>query len=148
MATKKETPIANAETLEQKVNNEEAASSEAKKIRMNDPLFDWSKIHDFSKNDYVAAAAKHGEKKLYHIHIEVDEDESYDYLAVRPSKSVMMAVADYGKKELIDQANAVLIKNCVLAGDMDALEDFMVYSYVMNNLRKITEQAETFFNKA
>lgn len=95
MTKEKQTPIANAETLEQ-----EASMSEAKKIRMNDPSFDWSKITDFSKEDYIAAVAKHGEKKLYHIHVEVDEDESYDFLAVRPSKTVMSVVADYGKRTI------------------------------------------------
>lgn len=116
--------------------------------KMSDPKFDWDKINGFKQSDYVAAAAKHGEKKLYHIHVEVDEDEVYDYLACRPSKSVMSAVASYGKKEEYDMANDVLVKNCILAGDNSALEDFCVYAKVLENLNSITQKANAFFSKA
>ena len=144
MTAKKNTPIPSAETLE-----ENASTSEAKKIRMNDPSFDWSKITDFSQEDYIQAVAKHGEKRIYHLHIEVDEEEKYDYLLVRPSKQVMSAVAKYGVDKYYDRANNFLIKNCTLAGDMQAMEDdAMIFTEVLKTLTTFSNQAHTFFSKA
>ena len=81
-------------------------------------------IVDFTEEEHTELKLKYG-KRLKHVTVQVDEDERYDYLIVRPKKNILLAMAK--KKDDLEEANDILIRNCVAAGNMEALEDSTVY---------------------
>lgn len=104
-------------------------------------------IVGFTLQEHEELKAKFGHR-LYHITAQISETERYDYLVIRPDKSLMLMIANFGKKEEYEKANDALIKNCVKAGDMEALDDFTVYQNVLNSIQKISEGQATFIRKA
>lgn len=60
------------------------------------------------------------------------------YFLCVPSRTVVDRVAEYGMNKELQQANKLLIANCVLGGDMDILErDGNVYEAVLNEIQKL-----------
>ena len=57
-----------------------------------------------------------------------------------------MAMAS--KKDDLEAANEVLIKNCVQAGDMEALEDAAVYTKMIETLGEMIAGAQAFIKNA
>lgn len=105
------------------------------------------KINGFTEEQYKELKAKYG-NRLRMVTVET-EDGRYDYLIIRPSRAHMMLVASKGKDGDYEAANAVLINNCVVAGDRDVLdEDYAVYSAVMQAMKELTEAAQAFIRKA
>ena len=70
-------------------------------------------IVDFKEEEHAELKTKYG-KRLKYVTVQVDEDERYDYLIVRPSKNILLAMAK--KKDDLEEANDILIRNCVAAG--------------------------------
>lgn len=105
------------------------------------------KIVGFSSQEHEDLKAKFG-NRLYHITAQISDTERYDYLIIRPDKNLMLMIASYGKKEEYDKANEFLIKNCVKAGDREALDDFAVYQTVLASIQKISEGQTAFIRKA
>ena len=85
--------------------------------------------------------AKYG-KRLKMITITISDDESYEFAVVRPSRHVIMAMAS--KKDDLEAANDILIKNCVQDGDMEALEDAAVYTKMIETLGEMIAGAQAF----
>lgn len=105
------------------------------------------KVNGFTEEQYQELKAKYG-NRLRMVTVET-EDGRYDYLIIRPSRAHMMMVASKGKDGDYEAANAVLINNCVVAGDRDVLdEDYAVYSAVMQAMKELTEAAQAFIRKA
>lgn len=105
------------------------------------------KVNGFTEEQYKELKAKYG-NRLRMVTVET-EDGRYDYLIIRPSRAHMMLVASKGKDGDYEAANAVLINNCVVAGDRDVLdEDYAVYSAVMQAMKELTEAAQAFIRKA
>jgi hypothetical protein len=105
------------------------------------------KVNGFTEEQYKELKAKYG-NRLRMVTVET-EDGRYDYLIIRPSRAHMMLVANKGKDGDYEAANAVLINNCVVAGDRDVLdEDYAVYSAVMQAMKELTEAAQAFIRKA
>lgn len=105
------------------------------------------KINGFTEEQYKELKVKYG-NRLRMVTVET-EDGRYDYLIIRPSRAHMMLVASKGKDEDYEAANAVLINNCVVAGDREVLdEDYAVYSAVMQAMKELTEAAQAFIRKA
>ena len=52
------------------------------------------------------------------------------------------------KKDDLEAANEVLIKNCVQAGDMEALEDAAVYTKMIETLGEMIAGAQAFIKNA
>ena len=105
------------------------------------------KIYGFTEEQYKEMKAKYG-NRLRMVTVET-EDGRCDYLIIRPSRAHMMLVASKGKDGDYEAANAVLINNCVVAGDRDVLdEDYAVYSAVMQAMKELTEAAQAFIRKA
>ena len=105
------------------------------------------KVNGFTEEQYKELKAKYG-NRLRMVTVET-EDGRYDYLIIRPSRAHMMLVASKGKDGDYEAANAVLINNCVVAGDRDVLdEDYAVYSAVMQAMQGLTEAAQAFIRKA
>ena len=102
-------------------------------------------IVDFKEEEHAELKTKYG-KRLKHVTIQVDEDERYDYLIVRPGKNVLLAMAK--KREDLEEANDILIRNCVAAGNMEALEDSAVYTSVLTAIGELIAGQAAFISKA
>lgn len=89
--------------------------------------------------------AKYG-NRLKIVTISISEDEKYEFAVVRPSRHVIMAMAS--KKDDLEAANEILIKNCVQGGDMDALEDAAVYTKMIETLGEMIAGAQAFIKNA
>lgn len=85
-------------------------------------------------------------KRLKIVTVELSEDEKYKFAVVRPNRHVIMAMA--AKKDDLEAANDVLIKNCVKEGDMDALEDAAVYTKILETLGEMIGGAKAFITNA
>lgn len=106
-----------------------------------------NEIVGFTLEEYVAQEAKYG-RRLRMVTV-VTDDGRADFLVIRPSRQHMMLVAAKGKDGDYEAANDVLIKNCVVAGNRELLdEDFAAYSTVLQVLQKLTEANRVFFRKA
>lgn len=102
-------------------------------------------IVDFTPEEHKEMKEKYG-RRLKHVTVQVDEDERYDYLIVRPGKNVLLAMAK--KKEDLEEANDILIRNCVAAGNMEALEDSAVYTSVLTAIGELIAGQAAFISKA
>ena len=102
-------------------------------------------IVDFTEEEHTELKLKYG-KRLKHVTVQVDEDERYDYLIVRPKKNILLAMAK--KKDDLEEANDILIRNCVAAGNMEALEDSTVYTSVLTAIGQLIAGPAAFISKA
>ena len=102
-------------------------------------------IVGFSPAEHAELKIKFG-KRLRHITVQVDDDERYDYLLVRPNKDLILAMAS--KKDDLTAANDLLLNNCVKAGDMEALEDSAVYTTVLTAITEMISGQAAFISKA
>lgn len=106
-----------------------------------------SKINGFTEAEHKDLKAKYG-NRLRMVTVET-EDGRYDYLVVRPSRAHMMLVATKGKEGDFEAANNVLINNCVVAGDKNAIDDdYAVYSTLLSAIQEMTEAVQAFIRKA
>jgi len=123
---------------------------EDKKILAGKPYEELTKeeralIVDFTPEDHAELKVKYG-KRLKHVTVQVDEDERYDYLITRPNKNILLAMAK--KKDDLEEANDILIRNCVAAGNMEALEDSAVYTSVLTAIGQLIAGQTAFISKA
>lgn len=102
-------------------------------------------IVDFTQEIHSELKTKYG-KRLKHVTVQVDEDERYDFLIIRPNKNILLAMAK--KKDDLEEANDILIRNCVAAGDMEALEDSAVYTSVLTAIGQLIAGQAAFISKA
>jgi len=102
-------------------------------------------IVDFKEEEHAELKTKYG-KRLKHVTVQVDEDERYDYLIVRPSKNILLAMAK--KKDDLEEANDILIRNCVAADNMKALDDSAVYTSVLTAIGQLIAGQAAFISKA
>lgn len=106
-----------------------------------------SQINGFTPEEHRQLVEKYG-NRLRMVTV-LTEDGRYDYLVIRPSRAHMMMVAAKGKDGDYEGANSALIKNCVVAGNRDVLEeDFSVYNTVMQAIQQLTEATQAFMRKA
>ena len=73
-------------------------------------------------------------------------EEEHTYLIVRPKKNILLAMAK--KKDDLEEANDILIRNCVAAGNMEALEDSTVYTSVLTAIGQLIAGQAAFISKA
>lgn len=104
--------------------------------------FDPGKIK-IPEGQFNELKAKHG--KLYVIDVTIDDDESFQFIARRPSRSLIDAIAS--TKDLT-KSNDMIVKNMILAGDTDALDDGLVYSSLLKSLGGVMKTATNFLSKA
>lgn len=95
------------------------------------------------RSEYAALKAKH--KHLYVLDVKLADDETYQFIAVRPSRLLIDLIAE--TKE-VSRVNDKLIKNMIVAGDRESLDDGLVYTAVLRELAKITRQATGFLTRA
>lgn len=97
-----------------------------------------------SPEEFKALKAKF--KKLYLITVQADEDEKYQFIARRPSRSLIESIAAQPDNNV--GANKAMIDNMIVGGDKSSLEDGLVYGAVLTQLGKIVGQAKSFLTKA
>ena len=117
-----------------------------KEIKLSDPNFNWESIKSFTKADYTALIAQG--LKPSHLKVDLGDGEVYNFLSVRPSQSVMRAIGLAGRDQDFDKSNELLIKNCIKAGDMQALEDGVVYTAILQALSQSMAAVTATFTKA
>lgn len=106
-------------------------------------IYDISKLR-ISEPEFDALKARH--KNLYVLDVVIDPTESYQFITCRPSRDMLRAVNE--SKGNINKINDLIEKNMVVGGDIDALDDGVVYGRVMKALGKIVNQGQTFLGKA
>lgn len=88
-------------------------------------------------------------RKLYIIDISIDADERYQFIARRPTKDLIDALA--ASKDNINDATELLIKNMLVVHSKynpDELNDGVVYQHVLRALTSISKQGKQLFTKA
>lgn len=85
-------------------------------------------------------------KHLYIVDIAFDEKERYQFISRRPTKEVIEAVNE--NKGSAFKVADLMVKNMIVAGDMDALDDGVVYSRLLECLTGIVKDGKKLFTKA
>jgi hypothetical protein len=90
--------------------------------------------------------AKYSEKRLRRLKIKTAEGDILEFIIRKPTRSVIEAVGNC--KGDATAANKILIANCVLAGDGDALEnDGDVYGDVMKGVGSLMKTQQSTLEK-
>ena len=106
---------------------------------------DFSRVRCISEAQFHDLQSKHG--RLYQINVTIDDTESYTFFAKRPTRSLLSMIASYASKQDYDKINDVTIANMIVAGDMTALEDGVVFSRVTEEITKLMKLGESFLSK-
>jgi hypothetical protein len=87
--------------------------------------------------------AKYGKHSLTQITVIGDQGETYEFILREPGRTTLDATASFGSKKDYAGANKVLISNCVLAGDKDAIDNIgSVYTAVLDEIGKLQKQKQ------
>ncbi len=111
------------------------------------PLEDLSQFRD-DKTKIEAA------KSLTHLSgAIIEEGEQYQFLAKRPDRSLikMIQAKAEGKGDKatsVDELNEMMIKNLIVGGDEEKLDDGIVYVGVVTQLKGLMQPAKAFLSKA
>ncbi|MBU2923056.1 hypothetical protein KO504_17030 [Winogradskyella psychrotolerans] len=91
--------------------------------------------------------AKYGKHRIIDLEIEVD-GHTYNYVLRKPDRAVLEAMGKHAVAKNVELTNKSLIKNCVLGGDMEALDkDGSVYVEVLEQLQKLKSEAKSTIKK-
>ena len=95
----------------------------------------------FSEEQVNALKAKHG-KRLRYLKVTTDDGVS-EFIIKKPNRSVSMAVRDALEKKDEEGASEVMIKNCVIDGDLQDMEDDAeVFTQVTTYIGGLVNKAE------
>jgi hypothetical protein len=108
------------------------------------PVCNLENLKAVTQAEFSALQAKYG--KLYVIDVLIDDDETYQFILRRPTRQHMEMMESY--KNDTGKINDLVIKNLVIAGDMEALDDGIVYARLMAETGKIVTQASAFLYRA
>lgn len=97
-----------------------------------------------TQEEFNALEAKY--KRLYILDITFDADEHYQFIARRPTKDVIQAMGE--SKDAPFKIADMMIKNMIVAGNMEDLEDGVVYSRVIELLTGIVKEGKKLFTRA
>jgi hypothetical protein len=79
---------------------------------------------------------------------EIEKGEIYQFLVKRPDRGLMKMLGELGRTEKYEEFNDKAIKNLIVGGDMDALDDGLVYMGIVQQLRPMMKHARSFLSKA
>lgn len=102
------------------------------------------KLWVITQEEFDALEAKY--KHLYIVDITFDGEERYQFISRRPTKEVIEATNE--NKGSAFKVADLMVKNMVVAGDMDVLEDGVVYSRLLECLTGIVKDGKKLFTKA
>lgn len=103
-----------------------------------------SKLWIVTEQEFAELKARY--KQLYIIDISFDVNERYQFIARRPTKDVIQAIGS--KKDEPFAVADMMIKNMIVAGNLNDLEDGVVYSRIIEQLTSITREGKKLFTKA
>lgn len=75
-------------------------------------------------------------------------EESYQFAVRRPDRGHISMLMPLAQKEQIDEFADKAVKNLVVGGDVDALEDGLVFMGVVSQLKGVIQPAQSFLAKA
>jgi len=112
------------------------------------PAYQLDNLKCVTQEVYQGLHAKYG--KLYVIDVNIDEDESYQFLLRRPTRQHLEIIGNYEKKGDYTKVNEFTVKNLVVAGnENDILEnDGVVFGQFNIAASKIVKQGQSFLGKA
>ena len=85
--------------------------------------------------------ARYGAGRIHDIEVQTPEGK-HRFVILKPTRKVMELVAQAGDRD-IASANQAFIANCVLGGDMEAIEyDGQVYLAVLEHIGQLIEQKQ------
>ena len=97
------------------------------------------------KFDRSALVAKYGEKNLRLATATDSDGEEFQFVLKKPSRAIVQALnACQGNEE---KAEKILIKNCIVEGDMEALDDAEVYIGILEQCGKLFKKANVELKK-
>lgn len=102
------------------------------------------KLRVISQSEFDELEAKY--RRLYIIDVEFDEKERYQFIARRPTRQVIDALAS--SKSDTSKITDIMIKGMIVAGDTESLDDGVVYSRVLEGLTEIVKEGRKLFTKA
>lgn len=92
--------------------------------------------------------AKYGKKRISDLEIETSDGDVARFVIRKPDRQVLEAMGKYAAAKNVSATNKVLISNCVLGGDMEALEkDGEVYIEVLEQLNALKKKAKSTVKK-
>ena len=108
-----------------------------------------STFADITPGQILDWKARYGSNTLREVTIKLeDEDGEYQFVIRKHSRSVMDAMAKAGAKDKVEDANKILVANCVLGGDMAAFEnDGAVYLAVLEQVTLLMGKSEAAVKK-
>lgn len=78
----------------------------------------------------------------------ITPEESYHFAVRRPDRGLIKMLMPLAEGKEIDEFADKAVKNLVVAGDMDALEDGIVYMGVVQQLKDIISPSASFLSNA
>lgn len=79
---------------------------------------------------------------------EIEKGEIYQFLVKRPDRGLIKMLGELGRQEKYEEFNDKAIKNLVIEGDMEALDDGLVYMGVVEQFKPLMKHARSFLSKA
>ncbi len=86
--------------------------------------------------------------KLSRITVMVEEGEQYEFLVRRPDRSLIKMLLPLAESGKVDEFADKAIKNLIVGGEVEALEDGIVYMGVVSQLQGLIQPAQSFLKKA
>lgn len=78
----------------------------------------------------------------------IEKGEQYQFLVKRPDRGLIKMLLPLAENRQSDEFSEKAIKNLIVGGDMEALEDGLVYMGVIVQLKELVEPAQSFLSKA
>ncbi|MDR1116222.1 MAG: hypothetical protein LBL33_08790 [Tannerella sp.] len=103
-----------------------------------------TKLWCITQAEFDALKAKY--KHLYILDVTFDDKERYQFISRRPTKEVIQAAGE--NRSSSNRIADLMIKNMIVAGNLDDLNDGVVYSRVMQLLTGIVKDGKKLFTKA
>ncbi len=79
---------------------------------------------------------------------EITPAELYQFLVKRPDRGLIKMLLPLAQSGKLDEFTDKAIKNLIVGGDTDALEDGIVFMGVSSQLKDMIAPAQTFLSKA
>ncbi len=80
--------------------------------------------------------------------LEVTPPETYQFLVRRPDRGLIKMLLPLAESRKIDEFSEKAVKNLVVGGDTDKLEDGLVFMGVVSQLRTMISPAQSFLSNA
>jgi len=96
------------------------------------------KFDEVTPDDIRDWKAKYGEDSIRQVDVKTSDDKALSFIARLPSRRVIDVMSEHNAAQKPAASAKALINNCVLAGDMDAVEnDGGVYNSLLSRLTEM-----------